>query len=111
MLKPGGWLWICEVRSRFTGQSAGDSSSTQNGSAAAEGHIGSGDGSGSGTRGGEWVKLAFTRALQKLGFKVASSRVLNKMFVVFELRKGKAPAAAEGDVQWPDLKASVYKKQ
>jgi ubiquinone/menaquinone biosynthesis C-methylase UbiE len=111
VLKPGGWLWICEVRSRFTGQSAGDSSSTQNGSAAAEGHISNGDGSGSGTKGGEWVKLAFTRALQKLGFKVASSRVLNKMFVVFELRKGKGPAAAQADVQWPELKASVYKKQ
>ena len=106
MLKPGGWLWICEVRSRFTGQSAGDGT-TQNGSAAAGGH----DGSGSGTKGGEWVKLAFTRALQKLGFKVAGSRVLNKMFVVFELRKGKGPAGAQADVQWPELKASVYKKQ
>jgi Hypothetical methyltransferase len=49
--------------------------------------------------------------MQKLGFKLAGSRVMNKMFVVFELRKAKAPAAAEADIEWPALKASVYKKQ
>ena len=113
MLKPGGWLWICEVRSRFTGQSGdgggGGGGGEQTGSQVSGGHGGSSGGTD--TRGGEWVKLAFTRALQKLGFKLAGSKVLNKMFVVFELRKGKAPAAAEADVYWPALKASVYKKQ
>jgi ribosomal RNA-processing protein 8 len=109
VLKPGGWLWICEVRSRFTGQSDGGGSNTQPGSPPAGSHDGSGGGSS--TKGGEWVKLAFTRALQKLGFKLAGSKVMNKMFVVFELRKGKAPAPPAAEVKWPALKASVYKKQ
>lgn len=48
---------------------------------------------------------------QRLGFKLAGSKVMNKMFVMFELRKGNAPPAAADEVKWPALKASVYKKQ
>lgn len=57
MLKPGGWLWICEVRSRFAGKADGGSGGGS-GQQPPSGNSGGGGGT------GDWVKLAFTRALQ-----------------------------------------------
>lgn len=108
MLKPGGWLWICEVRSRFAGQGASPKQHPSSGVSGEDAKTGS---RGGGSEAGEWIMLAFTRCLKRLGFKVSGSRVMNKMFVVFELRKGKAPPAAIEDLAWPALKGSVYKKQ
>ncbi len=98
MLKDKGWLWICEVRSRFAGQAAG-----------AAGPQPTADGDAK-TPASDWVMLSFTQCLQQLGFKLATKRVVNKMFVVLEARKQRAPTAA-GDIAWPALKGCVYKKQ
>ena len=58
MLKDRGWLWICEVRSRFAGQAEGAATPAAGEKSAA----------------GDWVMLAFTKCLQQLGFKLAQKK-------------------------------------
>lgn len=98
LLKSKGWLWICEVRSRFAGQrdpaSPGEEPDAQNGSAVAS---------------TSWIMLAFTKALQRLGFRLVQRKVINKMFVVFELQK--TTPKGEGPAEWPHLKGCVYRKR
>ena len=102
MTRPGGWLWIAEVRSRFAGMVGASEGGTRAGAVEEE--------EGKPKMGkGEWVNLAFMEAMKKLGFKLASRDVANKMFVIMQFRKGKE-APAKG-ITWPELKACVYKKR
>ena len=104
MLRKGGWLWIAEVRSRFAGMVGHDISA------------------GGGAHGGQrlsaadqkvekssWVNLAFQQAMRQLGFKMESRDAGNKMFVIMQFRKG--GQTPTDDIQWPQLKACVYKKR
>lgn len=81
VLKNNGWLWIAEVRSRFA-------------------------------REGEKEDFTpFLKALSCLGFKLVKQDASNRMFVTMLLRKrGEAGGRAEG-VEWPQLRACVYKKR
>ena len=104
MLRKGGWLWIAEVRSRFAGM-VGEDGMT----------IGSAEGRAAGCDAQQrvdkssWVNLAFQHAMRQLGFKLVSRDAKNKMFVIMQFRKGAQPPA-EG-IQWPQLKACVYRKR
>ena len=105
-MKDKGWLWICEVRSRFAGQAG---ASGGDGAEAPDDGDGGPGGSGAPS---SWVMVSFTKALHQLGFKLAQRRVVNKMFVLLELQKVK-PAAAGGTaaISWPALKGCVYRKR
>ena len=80
VLKPKGWLWVAEVRSRFA-----DSSGKEN-------------------------FVPFLECMRKLGFQCKSQSKDNKMFVVWVFRKS-GDAALETEVDWPVLKACVYKRR
>ena len=102
MLRKGGWLWIAEVRSRFVGMvgddSAADSDRKQPGGQTQHKVDKT-----------SWVNLAFQQAMRQLGFKLVSRDAGNKMFVIMQFRKsGQAPADS---IQWPQLKACVYKRR
>lgn len=81
VLMTGGFLWIAEVRSRFVP----DGKDTEN-------------------------FAPFLGSLQKLGFKVMKQDAGNRMFVVWIAKKVKDAVDASG-VQWPLLKACVYKRR
>jgi len=85
VLKPGGLLWIAEVRSRFDGQ---------NGTASV---------------------ASFVAALGKLGFKPKRDPdESNAMFFTAEFIKtwvAKKSKGAEAGVAWPPLKACAYKRR
>lgn len=92
VLKPGGLLWIAEVRSRFDGKNGAASVSS------------------------------FISALSKLGFKLKREPdERNKMFFTVELIKTwvnkptakatKGGPKASASVAWPPLKACSYKKR
>jgi ribosomal RNA-processing protein 8 len=90
VLKPGGWLWIAEVRSRFARE------------------------------GEQEDFRPFVEALRKLGFKLSKQDVSNRMFVTMLFRKkggGGEGGGGEGDgggaagIKWPPLRACVYKKR
>jgi SAM-dependent methyltransferase len=92
VLRPGGWLWIAEVRSRFP----------------------RGDGGGGEDFG------PFVGALRRLGFKLIKQDATNRMFVTMLLRKradggeggeGGGGRADAGKIEWPPLRACVYKKR
>lgn len=89
VLKPRGWLWIAEVRSRFA--------------------------AGGGERGEREDLRPFTRALAQLGFESVSTDASNKMFVLMVFRKaadgGGGGASSGGAIRWPPLNACVYKKR
>ena len=93
VLKPGGWLWIAEVRSRFAAAGGG--------------------GGGSGGGGDDFKP--FVKALKQLGFKLVSQDASNRMFVTMVLRKadgkGGDDAVDTGAIKWPPLRACVYKKR
>lgn len=101
VLKSKGWLWICEVRSRFAGQSDAVGPSGKEGPSPEGSHKPGGASS--------WVMVNFTKALQQLGFRLQQRKVLNKMFVVFELRKD--TPKGKGSIEWPELKGCVYRKR
>ena len=104
MLRKGGWLWIAEVRSRFAGM-VGDDAVASGGS----------DGRQRGCKAQQkvekasWVNLAFQQAMRQLGFKLVNRDAGNKMFVIMQFQKGGHTPAAS--IQWPELKACVYKKR
>jgi ribosomal RNA-processing protein 8 len=80
VLKPGGWLWIAEVRSRFAPE------------------------------GGAEDFRPFVKALGRLGFKLAKQDASNRMFVTMLLQK-EGSGAGGGGIEWPPLRACVYKKR
>ena len=63
----------------------------------------------------------FLRCLQQLGFKLHRQDTSDKMFVVFELRKGGKQDDGGGSgggssrkappLTWPDLKPCIYKRR
>eukprot|EP00271_Cylindrocystis_brebissonii_P002716 TRINITY_DN13525_c0_g1_i2.p1 TRINITY_DN13525_c0_g1~~TRINITY_DN13525_c0_g1_i2.p1 ORF type:complete len:481 (-),score=80.85 TRINITY_DN13525_c0_g1_i2:192-1634(-) len=86
-LKPGGWLLIAEVKSRFHAENGGADPSD------------------------------FLEALSSLGFTLSSQDLSNKMFLLFILKKeqtvkgdGKKPRKVDVE-DWPDLKPCVYKRR
>lgn len=81
VLKPGGFLWIAEVRSRFVPDD----------------------------KDGEDF-APFLGSLLKLGFKVLKQDVGNRMFVVWIAKKVKDDVDGSL-VQWPLLKPCVYKRR
>ena len=100
VLRPGAWLWIAEVRSRFASAAEDD----PDGAAAPE----------DGGSGGGGVLEAFLRGLKQLGFRVRSRDESNRMFLALVLRKakdddGKVREAAS--IRWPELKPCTYKKR
>ena len=88
ILKPGGWLWIAEVQSRFM---AGD---------------GGGGGGGS-------VLPEFLAALGALGFAVRHKDTSNSHFLVLELQRqdGGGSGGKQRQPAWPPLRACQYKKR
>ena len=120
VLKPKGYLWIAEVRSRFAPQGDGDDDDEQAGSGSDdEAGAGGGGGRGRGGAGGGSEDFRpFLACLKQLGLKLLSEDAHNKMFVVWVLQKkpegeggrGKA-GAKKGGIPWPPLKACMYKKR
>ncbi|GFR47186.1 hypothetical protein Agub_g8778, partial [Astrephomene gubernaculifera] len=96
VLKPKGWLWIAEVRSRFArtgsddegGNSDEDDDSDEDGGKGGRKRnrrVAGGSGGGSGN--GEEDFGPFLGCLKRLGLKLLSQDANNKMFVVWVLRK------------------------
>lgn len=82
VLKPGGLLWIAEVRSRFDGK---------NGAATVS---------------------SFVAALGALGFRLRRDPdERNTMFFTVELLKTFATPRASAPIRWPPLKACSYKRR
>ena len=82
VLKPGGWLWIAEVRSRFAPP-----------------------------EGGAEDFGPFVAALAQLGFKLVKQDASNRMFVTMLLKKQGGGGGGGGAIDWPPLRACVYKKR
>ena len=90
ILKPGGWLWIAEVQSRFV--------------------AGGGEGGG----GGSSVLPAFLAALGTLGFAVRRKDTSNSHFLVLELQRQDKGGGGGGKLRqpaWPPLRPCQYKKR
>ena len=81
VLKPGGRLWIAEVRSRFQTVSGGDGRESD-----------------------------FVQCVRSAGFALREHDASNKMFVTFLFQKTKEGPRAGGP-DWPLLKACTYKKR
>jgi len=83
LLKRDGWLWIAEVRSRFSAEGQGEDFKP------------------------------FVAALGKLGFKLMEQDASNRMFVTMVLRKKGDGGGGDGSlaIKWPPLRACVYKKR
>ncbi|ERN13814.1 ribosomal RNA-processing protein 8 isoform X3 [Amborella trichopoda] len=81
VLRPGGWLLIAEVRSRFDPNNGGADPDM------------------------------FSKAVQKLGFITSSKDFSNKMFVLFFFQKKEKPRAVTTDIKWPKLKPCMYKRR
>mmetsp|Transcript_21513 Transcript_21513/g.59786 ORF Transcript_21513/g.59786 Transcript_21513/m.59786 type:complete len:506 (+) Transcript_21513:76-1593(+) len=86
VLKPGGTVWIAEVRSRFAEAGRTETQGMQQ----------------------------FVAALKKVGFALRNKDASNKMFVILELTKTKADPETNpsfSGVQWPPLAACTYKRR
>jgi len=81
VLKPGGRLWIAEVRSRFQT-----------------------------VQGGDGRESAFVHCVRSVGFALREHDASNKMFVTYLFQKMKG-APKDNDPDWPPLKACTYKKR
>lgn len=81
VLKPGGWLLIAEVKSRFD---------PNNGGADPE---------------------KFSKAISELGFSSVKSDVSNKMFILFYFTKKGKQNSKRKEIQWPSLKPCLYKRR
>lgn len=86
VLRPGGTLWIAEVRSRFAPAEDDDSSGSDD----------------AGLK-------RFLRALEQSGYRVARQEK-SKMFVEVVLKKGSGGGEAFA-AKWPPLKACIYKRR
>ncbi|KAK9820076.1 hypothetical protein WJX72_005839 [[Myrmecia] bisecta] len=119
VLRPGGWLWIAEVRSRFgaaatapadSGKPVQRSSSSSSRDATPR----SGSSSENASQGSSAKEAqeagAFVAALERLGFKLKRRDMANKMFAVFELQKSRERKGQE-QIQWPELKPCLYKRR
>lgn len=106
VLRPGGWLWIAEVRSRFAaGSSCSSGASKHGGGSKASGGSSSGEDFG-----------PFLAALAQLGFKLVQQDASNRMFVVWVLKKQQQQqvggnSSPHQSLCWPALRACMYKKR
>lgn len=53
---------------------------------------------------------SFIRSVESMGYQVLNKNSTNKMFVVFEFRKDQS-AARGGSIDWPILRACLYKRR
>ncbi|KAE9609157.1 hypothetical protein Lal_00020673 [Lupinus albus] len=81
VLKPGGWLLIAEVKSRFD---------PTNGGAEPE---------------------KFSRAISDLGFNSVKQDFSNKMFILFYFTKKDKRKSKGKETEWPMLKPCLYKRR
>ncbi|XP_019417458.1 PREDICTED: ribosomal RNA-processing protein 8 isoform X2 [Lupinus angustifolius] len=81
VLKPGGWLLIAEVKSRFD---------PTNGGADPE---------------------KFSRAISDLGFNSVKQDFSNKMFILFYFTKKNKRKSKGKETEWPMLKPCLYKRR
>lgn len=82
VVKPGGYLWIAEVKSRFVPDGADKEAFSP-----------------------------FLERLQELGFKVLKQNAGNKMFVVWVCKKMRDTVEGKKTVKWPVLKPCIYKRR
>ena len=82
VLRPGGWLWVAEVQSRFVDEE------------------------------GRSVVDAFVAAVAELGFALKRKETNNPYFLLLEFqgRKGRQTGGG-GTPSWPALRACQYKKR
>ncbi|KAF5836254.1 methyltransferase-domain-containing protein [Dunaliella salina] len=90
VLRHKGWLWIAEVRSRFTQE---PDEEKDVGKANSQ-HL-----------------QPFLKCLARLGFTLQSLDASNKMFVVMVLRKLNVPSGNPSAITWPSLRACMYRKR
>ncbi|KAK7282999.1 hypothetical protein RIF29_12181 [Crotalaria pallida] len=81
VLKPGGWLLIAEVKSRFD---------PNNGGADPE---------------------KFSKAISELGFNSVKQDFSNKMFILFYFTKKDKQNSKKKETEWPMLKPCLYKRR
>ncbi|KAG9441371.1 hypothetical protein H6P81_017225 [Aristolochia fimbriata] len=81
VLKKCGWLLIAEVRSRFDPNNGGAD------------------------------PVIFSKAVQQLGFTSVSEDFSNKMFVLFFFKKKEQQSKERKGIEWPELKACIYKRR
>lgn len=81
VLKPGCWLLIAEVKSRFDPN----------------------------TGGAEPEK--FSKAISELGFTSAKQDFSNKMFILFYFKRKGKQNSEKKEIEWPSLKPCLYKRR
>ncbi|KAK6798796.1 hypothetical protein RDI58_006499 [Solanum bulbocastanum] len=81
VLKPRGWLLIAEVKSRLDPTTGGADPNN------------------------------FLKAISELGFTIESKDFSNKMFVLFYLKKKEKRNSVDKEINWPELKACIYKRR
>ncbi|KAG2384177.1 Ribosomal RNA-processing protein [Vigna angularis] len=81
VLKPGGWLLIAEVKSRFDPNTGGADPEK------------------------------FSNAISELGFKSVKKDFSNKMFILFYFTKKDKQISKRKEIEWPTLKPCLYKRR
>ncbi|XP_057834290.2 ribosomal RNA-processing protein 8 isoform X2 [Cryptomeria japonica] len=81
VLKPGGWLLVAEVKSRFDPDNGGADPNK------------------------------FVKALNCLGFNIVFKDFSSKIFVLFYFRKEKGRNIEGKQIDWPRLKPCIYKRR
>ncbi|KAG5107801.1 hypothetical protein AAZX31_16G064900 [Glycine max] len=81
VLKPGGWLLIAEVKSRFDPNTGGADPEK------------------------------FSNAISKLGFNSVKQDFSNKMFILFYFTKKEKQISKQKEIEWPMLKPCLYKRR
>lgn len=81
VLKPGGWLLIAEVKSRFDPNTGGADPNK------------------------------FINAVCELGFTPASKDFSNKMFILLYFKKKVKQSSKSQKIEWPELKPCMYKRR
>ncbi|KAK7364988.1 hypothetical protein VNO80_13738 [Phaseolus coccineus] len=81
VLKPGGWLLIAEVKSRFDPNTGGADPEK------------------------------FSNAISELGFNSVKKDFSNKMFILFYFTKKEKQISNGKEIEWPSLKPCLYKRR
>nr|AFK33332.1 unknown [Medicago truncatula] len=81
VLKPGGWLLIAEVKSRFDPNTGGADPEK------------------------------FSNAISELGFNSVKRDFSNKMFILFYFTKKEKQNSKRKEIEWPSLKPCLYKRR
>ncbi|XP_018480414.1 ribosomal RNA-processing protein 8 isoform X2 [Raphanus sativus] len=81
VLRPSGWLLIAEVKSRFDPNNGGADPKD------------------------------FVKAVSDLGFTSSLKDFSNKMFILLHFKKKEKPNSNKKKIEWPELKACLYKRR